>query len=412
MASAATAALLVAGCTTRQAPAADEVVVFRLSGASAAAPEGAAVYLAGSFNDWNPADSAFRLARQRDGSYALTRPLPEQARGLALEFKFTLGSWDAVETDAAGADVANRLFVIPAAGPVAYTGTVVAWRDPRTPRPPVASTASASVAVLSEQFAMPQLDRTRRIWIYLPPDYATSQQRYPVLYMHDGQNLFDAATSYAGEWGVDETLDSLHARGDLAAIVVGIDNGQQRRFDEYSPWSHPEGHGGDGDAYVDFLVHTLKPYIDARFRTRPERAHTSIAGSSMGGVISLYAALKHPEVFGSAGVFSPALWVTPQFYDYARAFDGLRPRPRLYFGSGALEGSRPRQYVEDQDRMVRALASAGFEIGADVEALVREDGTHTEAFWRREFPAAYLWLFPDARPTDAAAVNPQSTADR
>src|SRR3712207_4115220 len=132
---------------------------------------------------------------------------------------------------------------------------------------------------LDTAFAMPQLGRTRRVWIYLPPDYATSSKRYPVLYMHDGQNVFDAATSYAGEWGVDEALDSLHAAGDHGAIVVAVDNGHQQRMNEYSPWKHPQAGGGEGDGYVDFLALTLKPYVDARYRTRPDAASTGIMGS-------------------------------------------------------------------------------------------------------------------------------------
>jgi metallo-beta-lactamase class B len=146
-----------------------------------------------------------------------------------------------------------------------------------------ASTATASVSILDTAFAMPQLERTRRIWLYLPPGYAASTRRYPVLYMHDGQNLFDAATSFAGEWGVDETLDSLHALGDPGVIVVGIDNGRMKRMDEYTPWHNTRYGGGEGDAYVDFLTQTLKPYVDAHYRTLAERVHTGVAGSSMGG---------------------------------------------------------------------------------------------------------------------------------
>jgi predicted alpha/beta superfamily hydrolase len=389
----AVAALLAGGCAPAQAPPAAAPaasgVVLRLTEVPATTPAGATIYVAGTFNNWNPGDPGFTLTRDRWGAYAVM--LPPHVRGL-IEFKFTLGSWESAEIDAAGNAVPNRRFTVPSTGSATYMGAVAGWLDPSNPPPPVASTASGSVSVLSEEFAMPELGRTRRVWIYLPPDYATSGKRYPVLYMHDGQNVFDAATSYAGEWGVDETMDSLHVRGDGGAIVVGIDNGQRLRFDEYSPWRHPEAGGGEGDRYVDFLANTLKPYIDRNFRTRPEREHTAVAGSSMGGVISLYAALKHPDVFGHAGVFSPALWVTPQLYDYARAFDPSRPRPRLYFVSGMLEGRFAGQYIEDQNRMIEALVGAGFRVGTEVEALVRADGTHTEGFWRREFPAAYRWM--------------------
>jgi metallo-beta-lactamase class B len=233
------------------------------------------------------------------------------------------------------------------------------------------------------------------VWIYLPPDYATSDKTYPVLYMHDGQNVFDAATSYAGEWGIDETLDSLHAAGDWGAIVVAVDNGGQKRLDEYSPWRNARmSMGGEGDAYVDFLARTLKPWIDRHYRTRSDRASTGIAGSSMGGLISLYAAQKYPDVFGRAGVFSPAFWFgADSAFTYARAAGGPRPGTRVYMVTGAQEGSEPEVYVRDHQRMVDALAAAGFRPGEAVRAYVRADGTHSEWFWRREFPDAYRWLF-------------------
>jgi alpha-amylase len=280
---------------------------------------------------------------------------------------------------------------VPDSGAVSYAGTVVGWRD-GSPRPRAPASATPSVSILDSAFAMPQLGRTRRVWLYLPPGYATSRVRYPVLYMHDGQNVFDAATSFAGEWGVDETLDSLQARGDGGAIVVAVDNGQQKRFDEYSPWRNAQLGGGEGDAYVDFLAQTLKPYIDQHYRTLPDRLHTGVAGSSMGGLISLYAALKYPDVFGRVGVFSPAFWVAPSIYAVARR---AHPRPgtRIYMVTGGQEGDTPEVYVKDHQRMVDTLRAAGFAIGRDVQAAVRPDGKHAEWFWRREFPAAYQWLF-------------------
>jgi predicted alpha/beta superfamily hydrolase len=349
----------------------------------ASTPAGASIHLAGSFNGWDPGAAGWELAAQDDGGYAIA--LPEHVRG-PIQFKFTLGSWQRVETNASGGDVPNRQWTVPDGGPATYTGAVAGWR---ASAPPV-STATASVSILSDAFPMPELGRTRRIWLYLPPDYAASDSSYPVLYMQDGQNVFDAATSYAGEWGVDETLDSLHALGGGGVIVVAVDHAGQRRVEEYSPW------GGDGDAYADFLASTLKPYIDSHYRTRPGAEHTGVAGSSMGGLISLYAALKYPEVFGLAGVFSPAFWTNPPVYDWAAGFDPERPRPRLYFVSGALEGDA---LVQGHARMVGILEDAGFGAGTGLVSHVRPDGTHSEWFWRREFPAAFAWLYDP--PADA-----------
>jgi metallo-beta-lactamase class B len=234
--------------------------------------------------------------------------------------------------------------------------------------------------------------------VYLPPGYATSGRRYPVLYMHDGQNVFDAATSFAGEWGVDETLDSLAARGDRGAIVVAVDNGGSHRLDEYDPWRHPDPRlgGGEGDAYVAFLATTLKPYVDRHYRTLPDARHTGVAGSSMGGLISLYAALRRPDVFGRAAVFSCACWIArPAVYDFARRARPGRTPPRLYFVVGGAETSNDMP-ARDQGDMVRTLAAAGFRTGQAVVARVVPDGQHAEWFWRREFAAAYRWLFADA----------------
>jgi predicted alpha/beta superfamily hydrolase len=257
-----------------------------------------------------------------------------------------------------------------------------------------AHTATASVSVMDTAFAMPELGRTRRVWIYLPPGYAATDTRYPVLYLHDGQNVFDAATSYAGEWGVDEALDSLHAAGDPGAIVVAVDNGGERRMDEYSPWRHPRHGGGEGEAYADFLAHTLKPYIDRTYRTRPDAESTGILGSSMGGLISLTTALRYPDVFGRVGVFSPSLWFSDSVWTAPRAASPSAARPRFYFVSGGSEGgpADPGEVVRDQQRMLDTLAAAGW-TAAEVNGAAPQDGKHSEWFWRREFPAAYRWLF-------------------
>lgn len=361
-------------------------LTVRVEAVPAGTPTAASIYIAGSFNDWNPGAREYALKREAD-HYTIT--LPATLRG-PIEFKFTLGSWQRVETDAAGGDIVNRSFVVPNE-PATLKTRIAGWRDGRAQ--PRASTARASVSII-DSMTIPQLGRTRRVWVYLPPDYATSGQRYPVLYMHDGQNVFDAATSYAGEWGVDETLDSLHAAGDPGVIVVAVDHGGSLRVPEYSPWPTRFG-AGEGDKYVAFLVGTLKPWIDRNYRTLPDRLHTGIAGSSMGGLISFYAALKHPDVFGRAAVFSPAFWIAPSAYELAAQ---ARPEAgsRMYIISGGLEvaaGEAPGIYQRDQERMVETLAQRGFRRGEAVVAKISPDGKHAEWFWRREFAAAYQWLF-------------------
>ena len=349
---------------------------------------GHAVHVAGSFNGWNP--SATALSVDSGGRWTIT--LPATVRG-NVEFKFTLGSWATVETSANGSDVPNRSFTVPSVGAATLDVVVAAWHDSAsaTVSTTKQSTATHSVTVLSDSFAMPQLGRTRRIWLYLPLDYAHGTRRYPVLYMHDGQNVFDAATSFSGEWGVDETLDSLRAR----AIVVAVDNGGAARMSEYNPWraTNTSLGGGEGDRYVDFLVNTLKPYIDQHYRTRRDPAHTGIMGSSMGGLISLYAILKRPDVFGRAGVFSCACWVArPSVYEFARRAGKPRKDTRIFFVAGALE-TKDAEPARDQREMVDTLVAAGWRRNVNLRSVIVADGKHSEWFWRREFPAAFLWLF-------------------
>jgi len=239
----------------------------------------------------------------------------------------------------------------------------------------------------------PQLGNRRDILVYLPPSYQASQKRYPVLYMHDGQNLFDDATSYVGEWHVDEIMEDLAGEG-LEAIVVGIPNAGVKRLDEYSPFKDPEYGGGEGEAYLQFLVETVKPLIDRDFRSLPQREHTFVMGSSMGGLISLYAFFRYPEVFGGAGVMSPSFWFGERgSFEYAEAAPFVPGR--LYMDVGYKESTLSnvgsRRYLADVRRMHRILQRKGYKEG---NYLYVEDkqGVHNEADWARRLPAALRFL--------------------
>ncbi|SET12665.1 alpha/beta hydrolase-fold protein [Hymenobacter actinosclerus] len=365
----------------------------RVTAVPAATPAADKLYLAGSFNGWTPGSPAYALVRQPDGSYELL--LPASLTG-PVEFKFTRGSWASVETDAAGQDVANRRQTLSGA-PVTLNLTVAGWKDLSGTGPVTCQSTALqpNVRVISETFAMPQLGRTRRIWVYLPNDYAMAPgKRYPVLYMHDGQNVFDACTSFSGEWGVDETLSQLQAQGldATGSIVVAVDNGGSERLNELSPWNNPQYGGGQGDKYVDFMVQTLKPYIDANYRTLTGREFTGVAGSSMGGLISTYAALKYPLVYGRVGVFSPAFWFAEQpLFTYLRQHPP-RPDTRFYFVAGATESATMAPLM----RAVHdSLAKAGVP-AANLSYRAVPDGQHAEWFWKREFAAAYQWLIQPA----------------
>jgi predicted alpha/beta superfamily hydrolase len=248
---------------------------------------------------------------------------------------------------------------------------------------------------------MPQLNRTRRIWLYLPPDYATSSKRYPVIYMQDGQNLFDVLTSFAGEWKVDESMNDLFDAGDYGAIVVGIDNGGGDRIDEYSPWVNPSYGGGDGEAYAAFLVNTLKPHIDSLYRTLPGRDYTAIAGSSVGANISMYTAIEYQNIFSKVGIFSPAFWFSDSSYIHLAA-KGITQDLRVYFVAGQNESAG---MIPDMMAMYDALIAAGQD-ESEMYFLSEPDGAHSEWFWAREYPDAYEWLFDEIILADQT-ISPQ-----
>ena len=258
------------------------------------------------------------------------------------------------------------------------------------------STASPGVHVLAQRLAMPGLGRERTLRLYLPPSYAAeTTRRYPVIYMHDAQNLFDDATSFAGEWGVDETLDEFARTRGFEAIVVGIDHGGDERLHELSPWTNPKYGPAQGEQYMAFVVDVVKPFVDARYRTLPDRANTAIAGSSMGGLESHYALLRYPQVFGKAAIFSPSYWYASEVYTQTRA----HPWPadtRVYFYQGGREGE---ESLPDVERMLPLLATPDHAVRA-ITLHVEPDHEHNERAWRAEFPRAVAWLF-DVRPLDA-----------
>lgn len=253
---------------------------------------------------------------------------------------------------------------------------------------------SPHVHIIDSRYLIPQLGRTRRVWVYLPPDYHSASVRYPVLYMQDGQNLFDTDTAAYGEWGVDEELDHLIAAGNPAIIVVGIDHGESRRINEYNPTdSHTYGKG-EGKLYAAFLTETLKPFIDDQFRTISTPENTGVAGSSMGGLISFYSWLTYPEVFGKAGVFSPSFWISPQLKKDIH-LDGRQRKSKLYLVAGDEESER---MIPDMRDIYQRLLDQ--DVAPDqMKMKILEGGKHSEAYWKREFPMMYLWLFATAEPT-------------
>jgi len=345
-------------------------------------PKNDTIYLASSLNEWDTHSSSFVFKPYSSAKFILN--LPEGFD--SFEYKICRGSWLNVEVNANGADIPNRYFV-KTENDTAFIN-ICAWRD-LVPKKQMVSTATKSVRFLPTIFEIPQLNRKRTIRLYLPPNYSTGGL-FPVIYMHDGQNLFDNATSFAGEWKVDEILDSLYTYRGFSAIVVAIYNDEKERINEYSPWKNDSlGIGGDGDKYVKFIVNTLKPFIDRHYRTLSGRENTAIMGSSMGGLISLYAALEYPDVFGKAAIFSPSLWFSPKMNIYLQKYKRKKVQ-QLYFLVGEKEGVG---MVEDLNRTLELLKNAGFDDEYYVKTKIAPDGRHAEWFWSREFGEAIRYLY-------------------
>lgn len=258
---------------------------------------------------------------------------------------------------------------------------------------------------LHRRFRSRSLRNHRDIVVWLPPGYGKSRSRHPVIYFQDGQNIFDPRTAFLGNaWHAGTTAAALIRAGDLAApILVGVYNTGHARMHEYAPtrakfpgWDggKPTKSKGLARRYARFVVEEVKPFIDASYRTRPEAAHTAIAGSSMGGLVALYCALWHPDVFSQVGALSPSVWWDD--HGVVRDFAALKKKPavRLWVDMGTAEPG-----WEGVRRFRAALIARGWERGNDLHYDEVPGGEHTEAAWaERVGPLLQFLLAPAAPP--------------
>jgi predicted alpha/beta superfamily hydrolase len=350
-------------------------VTIRIESLPVSTPPDSRLYVAGNFNGWNPADTTVQF--KKNGTYYEVT-LPIQLHPIL--YKITRGSWASCEVSITGESIENRQ--LDARYPLTVGISIAGWGNQKN------STALQNVTLLSDSFWMPQLQKYRRIWVYLPTNYdKKSLERYPVLYMHDGQNIFDERIAFSGEWGVDETLNTKEKKGNKGCIVVAVDNGGVSRLDEYSPYVNAQYGGGQGRAYVDFLTLTLKPFIDSAYHTHSDPFHTAIVGSSMGAFISIYAAVRYPDVYGKVGVFSPSLQFSDSLYSFIQA-QFKTGTTQFYIVAGAKESE---QMVPMIDQLVKLLLSKGYPNEAIVK-VIRQDGEHKEWFWKEMFAPFYGWL--------------------
>lgn len=245
------------------------------------------------------------------------------------------------------------------------------------------------IEVIDYNFLIPQLGRRRRIAALLPHDYYKTDKFYPVIYLHDGQNLFDEAAPF-GNWGVDKSLNllSIHGRGDI--IVIAIDHGGTQRIKELIPYKTRRFNDSEGDKYIDFMMNTLKPLVDSRYRIRSDVYNTGIGGSSLGGLISLYAGMKYPDVFGKLMIFSPSLWLSSEVYKAAKKIDqSFKSKIILYAG-----GMESPTHLKSVEKLADILRSKENEYNClKMKLVTNPKGRHQEVFWADQFPFAIDWLF-------------------
>jgi predicted alpha/beta superfamily hydrolase len=340
------------------------------------------VYIAGNLDPFGPWDPKKFVVPGEGRTRTFEVAVPN---GHRFEFKVTLGSWDRQQVDATGRVMGNHVvepgtttYSVEVAGfgngvdnligniqERVTTGQVELWRD-----------VESRHGILK-----------RHVIVWLPPEYAKEpERRFPVLYMHDGQNVIDAALSFAGdEWGIDEAIVRLSSAGRLEPMIVVAPFNSADRHLEYWPYAK-------GPQYARFLVEELKPRVDSAFRTKPEREHTAVMGSSMGGVISFYLAQAHADTFGRAACVSTH-WVYEEDR-YPAEIEKMADFPRnvrLYFDFGTVDADAP--YEPLQDRVSAKFRQWGWREGMDFIVRKFPGASHNEAAWRARLDYVLLDLF-------------------
>jgi predicted alpha/beta superfamily hydrolase len=245
-----------------------------------------------------------------------------------------------------------------------------------------------------EAFHSQHLQSDHTLIVFRPPGYDADQnRRYPVLYLHDGQNIFDKATSVGEEWRVDETALGLITSGAIEPlIIVGIYNTGEHRIDEYTPtFDQDKKHGGKADLYARMLIEEIKPFIDREYRTRPDAASTGVGGSSLGGLLTMHLAVRHPNIFSRIAALSPSVWWDKKVIVREVAeLPGKLPL-RIWLDAGTQEGA---EVIADARALRDALVAKGWVVGQDLVYIEAEGAQHNEASWGSRVDSVLKFLFP------------------
>ena len=339
------------------------------------------VYISGNFNNWHTQDPLFEMEKIGTGLYHFKFD-NDFAYPEALLYKFTKGDWSEVEIDKYGNRTENRICKEQSGVRKEH---VDKWRKNWLP---FKQNFLPKVHLISEEFEIPQLNKTRRIWALLPHDYEESSESYPVLYLQDAQNLFNEKAKY-GNWEIDKKLAVMSEYKIGKIIVIAIEHAEQDRIKEYNVGKTVLG-VGQGKKYIRFITDTLKPFVDKNFRTKTERENTGIGGSSMGGLVSIFSGLMYPEVYGKLMIFSPSLWVIPKM-DF-NSIDFSEPGDtKIYLYAGGDESATMIEHVKKfkKNMIQNEFVTSKMKINLSINML----GKHNETFWSDEFPKAIEWLF-------------------
>ncbi len=339
------------------------------------------VYISGNFNKWVTQDKNFEMERVGQGLYHFKFESNFNFHEKLL-YKFTRGDWSEVEIDKYGNRTENRSTEKKKG---VIKEHVAKWRHNWLP---FKSNLLPKVHLISEEFEIPQLNKTRRVWALLPHNYETSNAHYPVLYLQDAQNLFNEKAAY-GNWEIDKKLAVMSEYNIGNVIIIAVEHAEKERIKEYNVGNTVLGIG-QGKKYIRFLTETLKPFVDKNFRTKPDRASTGIGGSSMGGLVSIFSGIMYPEVFGKLMIFSPSLWVVPKIK--LSILDMDEPEDtRIYLYAGGDESATMIDHVKKFKK--RLLNKEGFVDKMKVHLSINLQGKHNESYWSDEFPKAIEWLY-------------------
>lgn len=374
------------------------------------ASESQPIYIGTNHGNWHPGNPEFKMSPRSDGKWQIILDQPTQPG--RMQFKFTRGSWETVEVDNKGEQIENR--VLPKVDPSKYDDgsrpifefSVVKWDDQKPgavqQRGVEDTTSALEVTGTAKRLQLVggagrARGMVRDAIVWLPPGYESSGIDYPVLYLMDGQNVFIQQPGTPGEWHADETATKLIKAGEIEPmIIVGIPHSGFSRADEYLPAELIDGVQPSADEFIGWLEHTVMPRVERAFRAKTGPESTSIGGASFGGIISLYAASKRPDLFGAAIVESPSVLSRNGYMMSLFAGDSFNWPKVVYLGVGSQEAGTAddaRQLNERYVKAIELLAEKASQAGSRVAILIGEGHVHNEPAWAERFSEAIKHLY-------------------